>query len=192
MIFKQTAHLLHAYIHNTVMLITARTNNTKPILYTFPHLSLYSHTYKYHHMVITSGHSWLETNWDYQLQVNVNPLKPYHFIDCILWNHQHEKVRRGRASQAARSQGFSHIFFHKLKEYVVWNLVFFQDEPIFNMSRPMSGVISHPVWMLLSPFWLVDPYTNPSPSHYIHLPPGRLGKATELCVYRPLSTNSSC
>lgn len=87
MIFKQSAQLLHAYILNIVMLMTARANNTKPILYTFPHVSLFSHTPASifsRHMVITSGHSWLETNWDLSAGSEYELPKPYHFTDCIL------------------------------------------------------------------------------------------------------------
>lgn len=57
-------------------------------------------------------------------------------------------------------------FFPQTEGICNLKLTLFQDEPTFNMSKPMSGVISltkHGDVAKMSPSWLLDPYTSPAP-----------------------------
>lgn len=89
--------------------------NTLPVRLPLP-LCPRSHSYLYMVTYIWppyGNYTWSLLAWDKLGLIKwkriPNALKTARFINCILWNNWHGKVRWEKASQVAKSQGFFHI-----------------------------------------------------------------------------------
>lgn len=125
-------------------------------------------------MVITSGHSWLETNWDLSIGNEYQSPKtiPFHKLHSVK-----QPTWKGQARdspQIAIFQGFFHIFSRNWSNAYSLKLTLFQDEPILTSLNPYQ------VTFLPKPGRCQDislftawPIHQPCPSHPLHPPASR-------------------